>query len=172
MLSKICKLYSLYVLHWKCRNQKLQTRKPITQMPGVIEVSGLDVGSLKIGKNSHLKTPAYIECSGSVEIGDNVHFAGGLTIFSTNHNWRSENAVPYDSKIITKPVIIEDCVWIGANVTILPGTHIEEGVVIGAGSIVNGRISSGSVLGANIAAIIAHRDLKVYHELKNAGKVY
>ena len=35
-----------------------------------------------------------------------------------------------------KPVIIYDNVWIGGNVTILPGVKINQGAIIGAGSVV------------------------------------
>lgn len=33
-------------------------------------------------------------------------------------------------------ITVEDDVWIGANVTILPGVHIKRGAIIGAGSVV------------------------------------
>lgn len=35
-----------------------------------------------------------------------------------------------------KPIVIDDCVWLGANVTVCPGVTIGEGAVIGAGSVV------------------------------------
>jgi maltose O-acetyltransferase len=38
--------------------------------------------------------------------------------------------------VCAQPVVIEDDVWVGANVVILPGVTIGRGAIIGAGSVV------------------------------------
>ena len=59
----------------------------------------------------------------------------------------SKIAIPYkDNKY---SIILEGNNWIGANTVILPGTHIEKGAIIGAGSVISGRIKSNSVYLAN-----------------------
>ena len=45
-------------------------------------------------------------------------------------------------------------VWIGANVTILPGVTIGDDTVIGAGSVVNRDIPSGVVAAGNPCRVI------------------
>lgn len=85
---------------------------------------GLRIGNpenFKIDITSHLKSNCFIECQGGVTIGKYFHTGRGLTIFSSNHNYLSKDSIPYDNEVIKKPVIIHDCVWIGANVTICPG---------------------------------------------------
>lgn len=47
------------------------------------------------------------------------------------------NQSPPKKKGHDKGIVIESDVWIGVNTVILDGAHISEGVVIGAGSIVN-----------------------------------
>lgn len=37
---------------------------------------------------------------------------------------------------VTRPITVEDCVWIGANAIILPGVTIASGCVIAAGAVV------------------------------------
>jgi len=69
---------------------------------------------------SHLKSDTTIECSGGIRIGRYFHCGKGLTIFSSNHDYNSHESIPYGKKSISKPVIIEDFVWVGANVTIVP----------------------------------------------------
>ena len=41
-----------------------------------------------------------------------------------------------DGGCFSKPIHIEDYVWLGGNVTVLPGVTIGAGAVIGAGSVV------------------------------------
>ena len=71
-----------------------------------------------------------------MKIGAYFHTGRGLTIFSSNHKYDNDNFIPYDSVSINKPVIIKDFVWLGSNVTIVPGVTIGEGVVVGAGAVV------------------------------------
>jgi maltose O-acetyltransferase len=54
------------------------------------------------------------------------------------------------------PVIIEDYVWIGSKVVILPGVRIGRGAVIGAGSIVTKDIPPRCVAAGNPARVLRH----------------
>lgn len=137
-----------------------------SQIIGFVRISGKPF-NFKIGNNSHLKSNTFIECSGGVEIGDYFHPGSGLTIFSTNHNYDSPQKIPYDEISIKKKVVIKDFVWIGANVTLVPGITIGEGSVIGAGSVVTKDVPDFSVVGGNPAKVIKYRDVKRYKELKH-----
>ncbi len=53
---------------------------------------------------------------------------------------------------------IGDNVWIGGDVTILPGTKIGDNVVIGAGSVVAKEIPSNVVAAGNPARVIKKID--------------
>lgn len=53
----------------------------------------------------------------------------------------------------SKPIEIEDDVWIGANSIILPGAHIGRGSVIGAGSVVTGTIPPMTLAAGNPAVV-------------------
>ena len=44
------------------------------------------------------------------------------------------------------PISIGNNVWIGANVTILRGTQIEDGAVIGAGCVIRGKVEKNTVV--------------------------
>ena len=55
----------------------------------------------------------------------------------------SKIAIPYkDNKY---SIILEGNNWIGANTVILPGTHIEKGAIIGAGSVITKNVSNNSL---------------------------
>lgn len=92
----------------------------------------------------------------SITIGDNCLIAGNSQIFDCNaHNLSMDNP---SNRINTngkaKPVTIEDNVWIGANVFVLPGVTIGAGSVISANSVVNKDIPSGVLAGGNPAVVI------------------
>lgn len=129
---------------------------------GISSISGFD--NLEIGNNVHIGDNAHIKAEGGLYIGDNTHISRNLILYTVNHNYQGE-LLPYDNTEVEKKVVIEKNVWIGINVTILPGTYIEEGCIIGAGSVVAGKISKLSIYGASLAQIIANRDENHYHTL-------
>lgn len=132
-------------------------------------ISG-DIRKFKIHSTSHLKSGTFIECSGGVVIGKYFHVGKGLTIFSTKHNYKSTRFIPYDENDIAASVVIDDYVWIGANVSIVPGVRIGEGAIVGMGSVVTKNIPSGAIAAGNPAIIIGQRDMNEYFRLKIEGK--
>lgn len=125
-----------------------------------------------IHPTSHLKSDTFIECSGGVTIGRYFHTGKGLTIYSTNHNYNSEKFIPYDEVTIVKPVVIEDFVWCGANVTIVPGVTVGEGAVIGSGAVVTKNVPKGAIVGGNPAIVIKYRDMELYEKLKREERFF
>lgn len=122
-----------------------------------IELAG-DVGCFVIDPTSHLKSDTFIECSGGVRVGRYVHTARGLTIFSTAHNFREATKIPYDEHDLIAPVSIGDFVWIGANVTILPGVSIGQGAIVAAGAVVAGDVPPLAIVGGVPAKVIGRRN--------------
>lgn len=53
-----------------------------------------------------------------------------------------------------RPVVIGNNVWIGGNTVILPGVHIGDNAVIGAGSVVTGDIPPWCVAAGNPCRVI------------------
>lgn len=128
--------------------------------------------SFKIDSTSHLKSGTLIECTGGVYIGKYFHPGRALTIFSANHNWEDSTKIPYDEVIIKRPVTIKDFVWIGANVTILPGVTIEDGAIIAGGSVVTKNVNLGQIVGGNPAKVIKERNIKEFNTLKSLKMFY
>jgi galactoside O-acetyltransferase len=69
-----------------------------------------------------------------IRIGDGVMIAPSVTLTTTGHPVHPDLRV--DFRRFSAPIVIEDKVWIGSNVVVLPGVTIGYGAVIGAGSVV------------------------------------
>lgn len=92
------------------------------------------------GCNTHMGDHVYANFNltvvddGECRIGNYVMFAPNVVISTTGHpihpSFRDKGAQ------FSLPVVIKDHVWIGSNVTIMPGVTIGENSVIGAGSVV------------------------------------
>jgi len=109
-----------------------------------------------IGNNSGIGLNARI---GSVKIGDNVMMGPDVIILSLNHKYdRVDIPMRFQGKAEEKPVVIENDVWIGARVIILPGAHIGTGSIIGAGAVVTRDVPSYSVVAGNPAQVVRTRD--------------
>lgn len=63
-------------------------------------------------------------------------------------------------KLIIKPIIIEDQVWVAADAFVGPGVTIKQGAVVGARSAVFKDVEAWSVYGGNPAKFIKKRILK------------
>ncbi len=120
---------------------------------------------LRIGEGTVLNGECYINAQGGVEIGQYCHIGKGLTIYSSNHNYRSMASIPYDNEDVLKPVKVGDCVWIGANVSILPGTTIGDGAIVAMGSVVRGNVAACTIVGGNPAQLIGSRDYATFNRL-------
>ena len=127
---------------------------------------------LSVGEGTTFHERTFLHTSGGLTLGHHVHIGPGLTVFTSNHDYSSTDFIPYGYEDINKPVIIEDCVWIGANVLIVPGVTIGEGAIIGMGAVVTKDVPCGAVVGGNPAQVIAYRDLDVYASLKQQGKFH
>ena len=170
LIKKIISTYEKAQVH-RLSNKFGITINYINQGTGGITISG-EKDKFYIDQTSHLKSNTFIDCSGSVYIGKYFHTGRGLTIFSSNHNYNSHNAIPYDEEDIKKPVTIKDFVWCGANVTIVPGVTVGEGVVIGSGAVITKDVPDFAIIGGNPAKVIKYRNIELFKKLKKEGKFY
>ena len=110
-----------------------------------------------------------IQGRGKCTFGNNFHSGSNCRIITTNHNYEGEK-IPYDDTYIVKDVIIEDNVWLGANVLVLGGVTIQEGAIIQAGSVVVKDIPKYAIAGGHPAKVFSQRNSDHYEKLKKEGK--
>ena len=110
------------------------------------------VGDVLIGK--HTRIGLHNTIIGPVTIGDHVNLAQGITVTALNHNFADTTKRIDEQGITTRPVVIGDDVWIGANAVILPGVTIGRHAVIAAGAVVTKDVPEKTLVGGVPAKII------------------
>lgn len=128
--------------------------------------------NLCLGQYVHIGANAYLNCTGGVSIGDHTILSRNVTIYSYDHNFKKSDCLPFDDQIVKKPVQIGSYVWIGMNVTIVPGTKIGNGAVIGLGSVVSGSIPENAIVVSQKTQVIGYRDKDKTQKLASAKHFY
>lgn len=115
---------------------------------------------ITIGENVQINDYVHIAAGEYVFIGNNVLIASKVFISDISHgNYNGENqdspeSITKERKLTTKPVIINDNVWIGENVGILPGVSIGKSSIIGANALVTKNIPDFTIAVGNPAKVI------------------
>ena len=109
-----------------------------------------------VGLNYNVMVNA--DCGGSIQIGDDVSIGPYTVMRASNHNFERIDIPIKVQKHVPGTIVIENNVWIGAHVVILPNVKIGHATVIGAGSIVTKDIPPFSVAAGNPARIIKSRE--------------
>ncbi len=120
---------------------------------------------IHIGNNVQINDYVHIGAIESVTIGDRVLIASKVFITDHNHgsygarNIHSSPAVPPIERLLSSaPVIIEDDVWLGEFVAVLPGVTIGKGSIIGATSVVTKDVPPYSIAVGSPAKVIKKYD--------------
>ena len=110
------------------------------------------VGDVVIG--NYTRIGIHNTIIGPVKIGNHVNLAQGITATALNHNFADTTKRIDEQGVSTKPIVICDDVWIGANAVILPGVTIGSHAVVAAGAMVATDVPENTVVGGVPAKII------------------
>lgn len=98
---------------------------------------------IKFGNDIEINDYVHIAAINSVCFGNNILIASRVFISDIQHGSysgetldSSPDSIPKDRDLFSKPVNIEDNVWIGEAVSILAGVTIGKGTIIGSNSVV------------------------------------
>ena len=120
------------------------------------DVFVLNYANLVIGKNTDVSNQVYFACYKKILIGMGCNIGYRSCFITGSHNVESDfmRGRPIDEKN-SLPIVIEDFVWIGANVTILPGIRVGRGSVVEACSLVTADVEENSIFSGVPAKKIA-----------------
>ena len=141
-------------------------------------VTKFKMDAVKVGKGTYGKLFVVTRDYQNVKlsIGNYCSIAGGVKfLLSGNHQYDIISTYPYELLILNSheagiavakgDIVVGDDVWIGANVSVLPGVTIGSNTIIGAGSVVNKDIPEGVIAVGNPCKVmrkITEEDKKKY----------
>lgn len=111
--------------------------------------------NIEIGRDSIIGDRAFLDGRDKIKIGNHVDIASSVMIYNSEHDLSSD-----DFKARCDPVEIEDYVFIGPRVTILPGIKIKKGAVVAAGAVVTKDVEAFDIVAGVPALKIGERKNK------------
>lgn len=112
---------------------------------------------LSIGEHCTLGNDGFYDGRDGITIGDCVNIAAEVRIYTREHDIDSPDFAECGG-----PVVIEDYVYIGTRVTILPGVRIGKGAVVASGAVVTKAVPPYMLVGGVPAKVIRERS----HDLR------
>ncbi len=116
-------------------------------------------GDIVLGDYVYINSGCVLYSGNGIKIGSHVLIGPNCSIVPVNHEFHNPNVlIRLQGFAASKGgIVIEDDVWLGANVTILDGTFIGKGALIGANSLVNGTIAPYSIYVGSPAKCVGFR---------------
>lgn len=106
--------------------------------------------NLKLGKHVFINAGCFFQDQGGITIKDHALIGPKVVLATLNHDFRPEHRMT----TYPAPIVIGRSVWIGANVTVMPGVTIGDNSVIAAGAVVTKDVPENVVAGGVPARIL------------------
>ena len=99
------------------------------------------------GQHVYVNNEVYFDTYREIRIGNHCNIGFRATFITGTHELVSNYlGVRPLSEADSKPIVLEDYVWIGSNATILPGVRIGRGAVVAAGAVVTADVEPDTVV--------------------------
>ena len=127
------------------------TGRPVDPSFGLFPPFYTDCGkNIKIGKNVFINSGCRFQDQGGITIDDGALIGHNAVLATLNHNPDPEKR----NYLLPAPIHIGKKVWLGANVTVLPGVTIGDNAIVAAGAVVTRDVEPNTVVGGVPAKFI------------------
>ena len=104
----------------------------------------------RVGERTFINAGCKFQDQGGIDIGNDCLIGHNATLCTINHAQDPDRRGDMEFH----PIRIENKVWLGANVTILPGVTIGEGAIVAAGAVVTKDVPPRTIVGGVPANVI------------------
>ena len=112
--------------------------------------------NITVGCRTFINMGCKFQDWGGISIGDDCLIGHGCTLCTINHSVDPSHR----GDMIPAPIRIGNKVWLGANVTVLPGVVIGDGAIVAAGAVVTKDVPENTIVAGCPARIIKQIDMK------------
>lgn len=142
----------LRAVFWRFFTKRIGKEVYIMHSCQLTSPAGIEIGNyVCINHYSHLGG------QGGLIIGNYVNLGPNTCLITANHSFDRFDVPMAWQGITTKPIHIDDDVWLGANVVVLPGVHIGRGAIVGANAVVTKNVEPFAIVGGVPAKLIRYR---------------
>lgn len=139
--------------YWCCKHIFKSCGRNVNIERGAYFGTGVDI---RIGNNSGLGINCWVP--NNLTIGSDVIMGPNVTILDRNHEFkRTDVSIGSQGSTERKPTIIENDVWIGCQVLMMPGRTIKQGSIIAGGCVLCKDFPEYSIVGGNPSRLIRSR---------------
>jgi len=119
-------------------------------------------GALVIGDNVSLNANVYVNaCGGRISVGNDVMLGPNVVLRSSDHVTTDRDTLIRLQGHTAEEIVIDDDVWLAANVTVVGGVHIGRGAVVAANAVVTRDVAPFTIVGGVPARPIGVRGAPV-----------
>ena len=127
------------------------TAKPVGEGVRIETPFHTDFGkNITLGNRVFINAGCKFQDQGGIHIGCDCLIGHNATLCTINHAQDPDRRGDMEFR----PIRIEDKVWLGANVTVLPGVTIGEGAIVAAGAVVTKDVAPRTIVGGVPAKFI------------------
>ena len=127
------------------------TGKEIDPSFGMFPPFTTDCGkNTTVGKNVFINAGCRFQDQGGITIGDGCLIGHNAVLATLNHGMSPDDR----ASLYPAPIVLGKKVWLGANVTVLPGVTIGDNAVVAAGAVVTKDVPAGAIVGGVPARFI------------------
>lgn len=117
---------------------------------------------ITLGEGCIVNEYCYLDGRGGLVLGNNVSISIYSKFISASHDLQSK-----DFHYASGPIVVEDCVFVGAGAIVLENSHLKEGAVLGAGSVFKGTAEEYIMYYGNPAHAQKARNGDLHYSLKH-----
>jgi galactoside O-acetyltransferase len=122
-------------------------------------LAACDDGDIEAGDRVSLNSNVYLNacCGGSIRLGNDVLVGPNVVMRASDHNFASVERPIREQGHVPRSIVIDDDVWLSANVTVVGGVRIGRGAVVAAGAVIVDDVEPWTLVGGVPARILRRR---------------